>query len=83
MKIERVNVPIRYKVRGLLAFPIDMLRYDSAWPASEHDSNTIEHSVTHNTNGPAEVVVYARQPLTIGRWKSFGWEVIGVVDDFS
>lgn len=75
-----INVPVRYKVRGSLPFPIDMLRYDACWPASESDSYAIYSSVAQHSDSAIDVIVRARQPLTIGRWQSFGWEVIGKVE---
>jgi hypothetical protein len=72
--------PARYVVRGALPFPLDMLRYDAAWPASEHDSGLIRQSVEHETRGPVEVVIYARRRPTDGRWQSFGWTVLGSID---
>jgi hypothetical protein len=75
---ERVNYPVKYKVRGALPFPIDMLRYDSAWPASEEDSHIIEASLRHDIYGASEVVVCARRDLTVGRWEPFGWKVVSI-----
>lgn len=75
---ERVDMPIRWIVRGSLSFPIDMLRYDAAWPATETDSNAIQSTFWPETKGLVQVEVYARRNLTVGRWRSFGWDVIGV-----
>jgi hypothetical protein len=65
-------------VQGVLPFPIDMLRYDACYPASEADSSIINRSLTHDTRGKITVEVRTRSPLTVGRWKSFGWQVVGV-----
>lgn len=75
-KPERVNGIERYTVRGRLPFPIDMLRYDACYPASEHDSAVIRASIDDRGPEPYTVDVYARRPLTLGRWKSFGWDVM-------
>lgn len=66
----------RYLVTGSLAFPIDMLRYDQAWPVSEGlDSSQITASIRHETTGPVTVELRSTQPPTRGRWESFGWRV--------
>lgn len=78
---EKVNTPSVWIMRGSLAFPIDMLRYDSAHPYREEDSNTIARSVRHEgSEGADEVRVVMRGQPTEGRWKSFGWKVVGVID---
>lgn len=77
VKRETVESPTCWKLRGSHPFPIDMLRRDCAWPASEQDSNVILSTIRLETHGPVEVEVYARRPLTIGRWRSFGWDVLG------
>ena len=56
-------------------FPIDMLRYDHAYPATESDSSRIELHEAHKE--PTEIQVCAVTqtkvaPWTIGRWRSFG-----------
>lgn len=73
--------PARYVVRGSMAFPIDMLRYDSAWPATERDSHIIEATLRAENDSAVEVVIYARRPLTDGRWASFGWHVRGCIHE--
>lgn len=74
--------PFKIKVSGSLAFPIDMLRYDGAWPASEEESYKIAASVRHETEGRIEVELYVQGPLNrypcIGRWDSFSWDVIEI-----
>lgn len=72
---ESVPIVTKFVVSGTLPFPIDMLRYDAAWPASESDSAVIESTMRHDNNGRVEVTVKARGPLTVGRWESFGWTV--------
>jgi len=65
-------------VKGSLPFPIDMLRRDACYPSSESDSNLITASIAHETRGEIRIEVRARAPLTTERWKSFGWEVVGI-----
>jgi hypothetical protein len=80
--------PIRYKVRGRYPFPIDMLRYDRAYPNTERDSALV--GVTDGlcrvagdaTSQPVEITLVCRglapHHPTIGRWRSFGWEVTAI-----
>ena len=56
----------RYEVQGVGLFPIDMLRYDSAWPA---DSESVE------AQGRRTVRLSSYRQPTIDRWSSFGWTV--------
>lgn len=75
---ERVQGQVKYRLQGALPFPIDMLRYDAAWPASEQDSLRIEATLRYgcaDIESPVTVEVYARRPLTTARWRSFGWVV--------
>lgn len=72
---------IDFVVVGSGEFPIDMLRYDSAWPATEPESYKVrcDYTVPH-TQRRREVRLSMAAPLgktgpTIGRWKSFGWNV--------
>jgi hypothetical protein len=57
-------------------FPIDMLRYDSCWPAQECDSNAITRSLSSvlSVQHAQPVYVASNKPhLTVERWRSFGW----------
>jgi len=78
-----INNTYEFEVEGHGDFPVDMLRYDRACPATEVDSGLIlkmianprlaRHSqrvkiICHRNNGP-----------TYGRWASFGWSIIGPV----
>jgi hypothetical protein len=58
------------KVEGFGQFPIDMLRYDRAYPASEKDSGII------NETGVRTVQVIMDHEPTIQRWASFCWKVL-------
>jgi hypothetical protein len=70
---------IRVTVRARMGFPIDMLRYDQAYPSTETDARAIERSV--ETKEAVTVVVVmddgGLRP-THGRWASFGCEVLKV-----
>lgn len=67
----------QFTVRGRGEFPIDMLRYDRATPATEQDSGVIIRSFRNlriGDSGPHEVRVSAPR-MTYARWQSFGWTV--------
>lgn len=64
-------------VQGRGTFPLDMLRYDSCFPASETDTHTIRRT------GPRRVLL-VRMTLgdgmpSVARWRSFGWDVVETV----
>lgn len=60
-------------VRGSGIFPVDMLRYDSCYPASQEDASKlldddyreIRISRTSELKGST---------FTVARWQSFGWQ---------
>jgi len=70
-------------VTGRTPFPVDMLRYDQAWPAREADSITISqlnhmHSretLPEGSEAPCVRLNTVKVP-TLDRWASFGWRVI-------
>lgn len=63
-----------YDVVGSGTFPMDMLRYDRAFPASEQDANTAMHG-----RGVRTVCLRGLDEPTKGRWESFSWTVGAVV----
>ena len=71
----------RYSVKGNFRFPIDMLRYDESYPASERDAARIERlrepQVTSNESeiNLERIVGDPDQQPCNDRWKSFGWTV--------
>lgn len=68
---------VPFTVWGCSDFPIDMLRYDRAIPASEADSHLITE--TGNRSRVIHLVRFVQPGMqenpTIDRWKSFGWVV--------
>lgn len=70
-----IKAPQLYTVSGRGRFPLDMLRYDSAWPASSTDSATISATLTVH-RGSAAVQLLSHKSPTADRWTSFGWTVI-------
>jgi hypothetical protein len=69
----------RFKVtvRGNGQFPVDMLRYDRCWPASEQDSYKMSRDWAEGVRDVVLLTDHDRiwQP-TVGRWRSFTWEVV-------
>ena len=71
-------------VEGKRPFPLDMLRHDCCYPISETDSHAMENTIGRQNVSPLRVGLYlrngCRQP-TVGRWKSFGWQVAAAFND--
>ena len=63
-------------------FPVDMLRTDQCFPATEHDSVSIASSFNlrrkYGNVGPVKLTRYAHKQWVPNkdRWMSFGWDVI-------
>ncbi len=77
MKILRATVTFKF------AFPVDMLRYDSCYPATETDSNAIINSIITQSGGEIRVEKRVESKdkafFTKARWESFGatLEILG------
>lgn len=74
------DAPTEFTVRGRGAFPVDMLRYDAAYPASAYDARQVERTFDERLEGFFDVWTITLQTRcatspTAGRWHSFGWEV--------
>lgn len=73
---------VKFTVQGTHPFPMDMLRYDSAYPATGESAVRIEKSICDYTRADPEPIVIElvgpRNP-TEGRWNSFGWQVLSKV----
>lgn len=77
-----------FTVRGRGEFPLDMLRYDSCWPATGEDvakiAPTYELAKTREEMAVREVTLkkYVERKTSIvtsdRRWDSFHWQVIKV-----
>jgi hypothetical protein len=67
-------------VEGDSSFPIDMLRYDRATPATERDSKEIERSFRRGERTPFKLILMA-QKVTYDRWFSFGWEAKAITQE--
>ena len=73
---------ISFTVEGSYPFPLDMLRYDSCWPATSVDARAIEESVAlEGSRGAVTVNLHCyrdrkyQATATKDRWHSFSWEV--------
>lgn len=66
-----------YTVVGWGEFPIDMLRYDSAFPADAHAVAAIAQRLHQERPLAEKVEVRLGSPRlpTFDRWRSFGWTV--------
>ncbi len=66
-----------FVVEGRGEFPIDMLRYDCAFTATQHDSDIAQYR-----DHLRRVVLVSRRvndsDPTAERWRSFGWTVVNV-----
>lgn len=67
----------RFTVNGRGVFPIDMLRHDRCWPLDNYAA------VTDYNREPQTVTLFTDSVRTItpGRWRSFGWTVMGIDAD--
>ena len=64
-----------YEVKGYGKFPIDMLRYDRAWPAREDDSILISQQMVARVDREVTISIRGLKAPTTDRWRSFGWSV--------
>jgi hypothetical protein len=61
-----------FVVKGRGTFPLDMLRYDEAFPRTEKDSWLMEAANTREVrNWEISLCTNARHAPTIDRWSSF------------
>ncbi len=66
---------MKYTFISTRPFPIDMLRYDACFPATEESSNEIILSLHENTGAIVfRVTLEFRRVPTFVRWQSFGWK---------
>lgn len=76
-RIDPVKSVFEFTVEGKGTFPIDMLRYDSCWPASEgRDVPEISLSAIQGRQHQHRVTLIGLREPTVGRWESFGWRVV-------
>lgn len=87
-KVAKDEYAVEFTVEGSGEFPVDMLRYDACYPATEAlDVPAIAASYANESNLPRKRRVVLRvKPLmgekhvnlTPDRWASFGWRFIGI-----
>jgi hypothetical protein len=72
-----------FTVEGGWPFPVDMLRYDVCYPATEQDSvemaTACDHRALKMSSRPIRRVTLNTLGInrpTVGRWESFGWKVV-------
>ena len=69
-----------YTVEGTTDFPVDMLRYDAAWPTQECGNTTCYNILTpeplEKKLEPRQVSLASRKKPTDARWNSFSWRVL-------
>lgn len=72
----------RFTVEGALNFPLDMLRYDRCWPASQDDvvrmSEAVNVGFVERTERRFKITLHGIDEPTLERWISFGWHVTGL-----
>ena len=71
----------KVRMRERMHFPIDMLRKDRCWPASESDSvklqcaarSVVDFMETYVADDEPCIVLHGLEYPTAARWESFGW----------
>ena len=77
--------PTHFTVQGSGPFPVDMLRYDGAYPRDPESAARLLTPVDRESRRDTrEVHLNLAAPSflkpTHGRWSSFGWAVVAVYD---
>jgi hypothetical protein len=67
---ERPRFLYEFVVEGVGSFPLDMLRYDSCWPADQETMSYLE------ARGKRRLMMRSHSSPTPERWASFGWRVM-------
>ena len=73
--VDRPREFYRYEVQGVGPFPLDMLRYDSAWPANQGSVDGMVTARGH-AEGRRIITLASYHRPTVDRWSSFGWTVL-------
>jgi hypothetical protein len=73
----------RFTVEGVRNFPLDMLRHDHCWPASQDDVELIARTLERESRLPFRIRLATYRLATtdgptVRRWESFGWRVVTV-----
>ena len=81
MEVRKLAAPdrprefYRYEVQGVGPFPLDMLRYDSAWPANQESASRMVTG-RREPEGRRIITLASHHHPTEDRWSSFGWTVL-------
>jgi len=68
-----------FVVKGIGRFPIDMLRYDSAYPRTSEDAIKIDQACAGELRKwEVSLCSESRHAPTVGRWESFLSRVVEV-----
>lgn len=65
-----------FAVKGSGEFPVDMLRYDACYPASQDDSVKLSRRLERRTVCLERRIANRGPVPTVDRWSSFGWCVL-------
>ena len=71
--MNRPRILYEYWVSGRGQFPLDMLRYDSAWPATPQDAAALDNYTGVRTIRSVKLLSFSEP--TVDRWLSFCWSV--------
>lgn len=72
----------RFTAVGHGYFPVDMLRYDRCWPATQDAIHNMPvETYRRHSLEPAEVEMCGINNPTAERWQSFGWQIKDVRKD--
>jgi hypothetical protein len=76
---------VEFTVSGIGRFPVDMLRYDGAYPASSSDAGEMAKRIENTVAMPDRKPIRLRAAIptgfrknalpTVQRWNSFCWRV--------
>ena len=77
VKQNKINTIWKFKVRGAMAFPVDMLRYDACWPADiDSGIDIVMDRKDVEYNDIRTAIMTSHQAPTQDRWRSFGWDIV-------
>ncbi len=66
-----------FTVEGRGPFPVDMLRYDCAWPVDTHAAAKLAQDVPQALERRVvDMRCIGPRGPTVERWRSFGWSVL-------
>ncbi len=68
-----------YTVSSKFDFPIDMLRYDCAYPISADDAASLAESIRGEHKKIISINLGSHREPTSERWSSFLWTVTDIV----